>query len=184
MGGMIVQTMAIEHPERVRSMVSIMSTTGNRWVGSPSFRAWGLLLSKFPDGRDEYVKRAVRTLKVIGSPDFPMDQSQVEQLAGEMFDRSHNPAGIIRQMHAISASGDRTAALQRLDLPVTVLHGSADPLARVAAGRATARAIPGARLRVFEGMGHDLPRTLWPDFVEEIAGTSARAPAGAVAKAA
>jgi pimeloyl-ACP methyl ester carboxylesterase len=175
MGGMIAQTMAIQSPERVRSLVSMMSTTGNRWVGSPSFRAWGLLLSRFPHGRDEYVRRAVRTLKVIGSPAYPMETSQVEELAGAMYDRSHNPAGIVRQMHAISASGDRTPALRRLDVPTTVLHGSADPLARVAAGRATAKAIPDARLRVFEGMGHDLPRDLWPDFIEEIAGTAARA---------
>jgi pimeloyl-ACP methyl ester carboxylesterase len=175
MGGMIAQTMAIRRPERVRSLVSMMSTTGNRWVGSPTFRAWGLLLSRFPHGREEYVRRAVRTLKVIGSPAYPMETSRVEELAGAMYDRSHNPAGIVRQMHAISASGDRTAALRKLDVPTTVLHGSADPLARVAAGRATAKAIPGARLRVFEGMGHDLPRDLRPDFVEEIAGTAARA---------
>jgi pimeloyl-ACP methyl ester carboxylesterase len=175
MGGMIAQTMAIQSPKRVRSLVSMMSTTGNRRVGSPSFRAWGLLLSRFPHGRDEYVRRAVRTLKVIGSPAYPMEASRVEELAGAMYDRSHNPAGIVRQMHAISASGDRTPALRRLDVPTTVLHGSADPLARVAAGRATAKAIPNARLRVFEGMGHDLPRDLWPDFVEEIAGTAGRA---------
>jgi pimeloyl-ACP methyl ester carboxylesterase len=184
MGGMIAQTMAIERPERVRSLVSMMSTTGNRWVGSPTFRAWGLLLTKFPHGRDEYVKRAVRTVKVIGSPGFRMDPSEVEELAGAMYDRSHHPAGIIRQMHAISASGDRTASLRRLDLPTTVLHGSADPLARIAAGRATAKAIPGARLRVFEGMGHDLPRQLWPDFVEEIAATAGRAEDSRLVKAA
>jgi pimeloyl-ACP methyl ester carboxylesterase len=174
MGGMIAQTMALQRPERVRSLVSVMSTTGNRWVGSPTFRSWGLLLSKFPHGREEYVRRAVRTLKVIGSPAFPMDASRVEELAGAMYDRSHHPAGIVRQMHAISASGDRTPALRRLEVPTTVLHGSADPLARVAAGRATAKTIPGARLRVFEGMGHDLPRVLWPEFVEEIAATAAR----------
>jgi pimeloyl-ACP methyl ester carboxylesterase len=104
-----------------------------------------------------------------------MSSERIADLAGQMFDRSHNPAGIVRQMHAISASGDRTSRLREVRVPTTVLHGSADPLARPAGGRATARAIPGARLRIFEGMGHDLPRDLWPDFAEEITGTAARA---------
>jgi pimeloyl-ACP methyl ester carboxylesterase len=82
---------------------------------------------------------------------------------------------VLRQLHAISSSGDRTAALRRLDLPVTVIHGTRDTLIRISGGRATARAIPGARLRIFEGLGHDLPRELWPIFVDEIAGTAARA---------
>jgi pimeloyl-ACP methyl ester carboxylesterase len=173
MGGMIGQTMAILRPERVRSLVSMMSTTGNRRVGSPTFRAWGLLLSKFPHGRDEYVQRALRTIKVIGSPDH-RDEREIEELAGAMYDRGHNTAGIIRQMHAISASGDRTADLERVTVPTTVLHGAKDPLARPAAGRATAKAIPGARLRIFEGMGHDLPRALWPEFADEIAAAAER----------
>ena len=92
-----------------------------------------------------------------------------------MYDRGHNTAGIIRQIHAIAASGDRTAELRKLKVPTTVLHGSRDPLARPVAGRATVKAIPGARLRIFEGMGHDLPRELWPEFVEEIAANAARA---------
>jgi pimeloyl-ACP methyl ester carboxylesterase len=175
MGGMIDQAMAIQRPRRVLSLVSMMSTTGNRWIGSPSFKAWGILLAKYPRTREQYIRRAVKTVKVIGSPRYPMPAQRIEELAGEMYDRGHNTAGIIRQMHAISASGDRTAALRRLDLPATVLHGSADPLARPAAARATASAIPGARLRIFEGMGHDLPRELWPDFVDEIAATAERA---------
>ena len=173
MGGMIAQEMAIRRPERVASMVSMMSTTGNRWVGTPTIRAWALLLSDFARDRDAYVKQAVRTFKVLGSPGH-QDLPYVEELAGAMYDRSHNPAGIIRQMHAISASGNRTEALERIDVPTTVLHGSSDPLARVAAGKATARAIPGAKLHIFEGMGHDLPRALWPEFVEEIAAVAER----------
>jgi pimeloyl-ACP methyl ester carboxylesterase len=173
MGAMIGQTMAIMQPDRVRSLVSMMSTTGNRRVGSPSFRAWGLLLSKFPHGREDYVKRALKTFRVIGSPDH-RDEREIEELAGAMFDRGHDAAAIVRQMHAISASGDRTAGLERLQVPTTVLHGAEDPLARPAAGRATAETIPGARLRIFEGMGHDLPRALWPDFVDEIAAAAER----------
>jgi pimeloyl-ACP methyl ester carboxylesterase len=174
MGGMIGQTMAIDHPQRVRSLVSMMSTTGNRWVGSPSFRAWGLLLSKYPRSREEYITRVQTTLKVLGSPRYPMGEEHAAALAGAMYDRGHNTAGIVRQMHAISASGDRTAQLRNVRVPTTVLHGGNDPLARPAAGRATARAIPGARLRIFEGMGHDLPSELWPDFADEIAAAAER----------
>jgi pimeloyl-ACP methyl ester carboxylesterase len=184
MGGMIAQEMAIHRPERVASMVSMMSTTGNRWIGAPTPRAWLVLLSKFPRGREEYVKRALRTMSVIGSPAYPMDRQRVEALAGAMYDRSHNPAGIVRQMLAISASGDRTVGLRSVRVPTTVLHGRADPLARLAAGCATAAAIPGARLRVFDGMGHDLPRALWPEFADEVAATAARAGSGAAAEAA
>ena len=175
MGGMIGQTMAIEHPERVRSLVSMMSTTGNRWIGSPSLKAWGVLLNRYPRSREEYVARVKRTLTVLGSPGYPPDEERTAELAGAMYDRGHNTAGIIRQMHAISASGDRTAQLRNLRVPTAVLHGGSDPLARPAAGRATAKAIPGASLRIFEGMGHDLPEELWPDFVEEIAANAARA---------
>jgi pimeloyl-ACP methyl ester carboxylesterase len=92
-----------------------------------------------------------------------------------MYDRSHNPRGILRQIHAITASGDRTPALRKLSLPVAVIHGTRDPLVRPSGGRATARAIPGARLRMIEGMGHDLPRELWGIFVDDISDTAARA---------
>jgi pimeloyl-ACP methyl ester carboxylesterase len=175
MGGMIGQTLAIEHAERVRSLVSIMSTTGSRRVGTPTLKAFGVLLAKAPSGRDAYIERIVKTFKVIGSPAYPMDEARFRELAGRLYDRSHNPKGVLRQMHAIGASGDRTAALRKLQLPVTAIHGTRDPLVRPSGGRATARAIPGARLRIVEGMGHDLPRALWPTFVGEIADTASRA---------
>lgn len=175
MGGMIGQTLAIEHPERVRSLVSMMSTTGSRRVGMPTLKAFGLMLAEAPRDRDGYVERILKTFEVVGSPAFPMDKERLRRLAGEMHDRSHNPRGILRQMHAITASGDRTAALRRLQLPATVIHGTRDPLVRPSGGRATAQAIPGARLRIVEGMGHDLPHDLWPIFADEIADTAARA---------
>jgi pimeloyl-ACP methyl ester carboxylesterase len=175
MGGMIGQTLAIEHAERVRSLVSIMSTTGSRRVGTPTLKAFGLLLAEAPKGRDAYIERIVKTFKVIGSPAYPMDEPRFRELAGRLYDRSHNPKGVLRQMHAIGASGDRTAALRKLKLPATVIHGTRDPLVRPSGGRATARAIPDARLRIVEGMGHDLPRALWPTFVGEIADTASRA---------
>ena len=175
MGGMIGQTLAIEHAERVRSLASIMSTTGSRRVGTPTLKAFGALLAKAPKGRDAYIERIVKTFKVVGSPAYPMDEPRFRELAGRLYDRSHNPKGVLRQMHAIGASGDRTAALRQLKLPVTVIHGTRDPLVRPSGGRATARAIPGARLRIVEGMGHDLPRALWPTFVGEIVDTASRA---------
>jgi pimeloyl-ACP methyl ester carboxylesterase len=175
MGGMIVQTAAIEYPERVRSIVSIMSTTGSRWTGLPSMKAFGVLLSTPPKGREAMIERGVRTFKVIGSPGFEFDEERVRDVVGRSYDRGHGAAGVLRQLHAITASGDRTQALRQLQIPATVIHGSRDPLVRPAGGRATARAIPGARLRIVEGMGHDLPRAVWPQFVEEIAATAARA---------
>jgi pimeloyl-ACP methyl ester carboxylesterase len=175
MGGMIAQTMAIERPERVRSAVSIMSTTGSRWVGMPSFKAFGALMAAPPKNRDEMIARTLRTFRVIGSPGFAFDEERVREIAGCSYDRGHSTAGVVRQLHAILASGDRTRALRELDLPATVIHGSKDPLVRPSGGRATARAIPGARLRIIDGMGHDLPRDVWPQVVEEIAATAGRA---------
>jgi pimeloyl-ACP methyl ester carboxylesterase len=175
MGGMIVQTMAIEHPERVRSLVSIMSNTGSRWTGLPSRKAMAVLLGRPPKGRDAAVERAVKTFTVIGSPGYPFDEERVRRVAGRSYDRGHSAAGVLRQLHAITASGDRTRALREVRAPATVVHGASDPLVRPAGGRATARAIPNARLKLIEGMGHDLPRQLWPLFAEEIAATAARA---------
>jgi pimeloyl-ACP methyl ester carboxylesterase len=182
MGGMIGQTLALEHPDRIKSLVSIMSTTGSRRVGSPTFKAYGLLFARVPHGRDAYIEQVVKTFSVIGSPAFPMDEPRLRDLAGRMYDRSHNPKGVLRQLHAVSASGDRTRALGGLTLPVTVIHGTRDPLIRPSGGRATARAIPGARLRMIEGMGHDLPRDLWPIFADEIVDTASRAGWRAAAK--
>jgi pimeloyl-ACP methyl ester carboxylesterase len=181
MGGMIAQTMAIHRPERVRSLVSMLSTTGNRWVGTPAFRVWGTLLARFPRNRDAYVEQAVKTFRLVGSPGYPMDEERFRRLTGEMYDRSRNPAGILRQMHAITASGDRTGELRGLTAPTLIIHGANDPLVRSSGGRATAKAIPGARLKMIDGMGHDLPRALWPTFVEEISANAARAGQGAVA---
>lgn len=175
MGGMIAQTMAIEHPRRVRSLVSMMSSTGNRWLGVPAWKAFGTLFVRPSAGREGAIEQAVRTFKTIGSPAYPMDEARFREFAGASYDRSHSRAGVARQLHAITASGDRTPGLERLRLPATVLHGDSDPLIRPVAGRATAKAIRDSRLRVFEGMGHDLPPELWPEFVDEIAATARRA---------
>jgi pimeloyl-ACP methyl ester carboxylesterase len=175
MGGMIVQTAAIEQPERVRSIVSIMSTTGSRKVGHPSYRTFGLLLGKPPREREAAIERVIKTFKTIGSPGYPFEEERIRDLAGRSFDRGHSPAGIARQLHAITASGDRTPGLRKLELPALVIHGKNDVLVNPSGGRATAKAIPGAKLRMIEGMGHDLPRALWPTFADEIAANAARA---------
>jgi pimeloyl-ACP methyl ester carboxylesterase len=182
MGGMIAQAVAIEHPERVRSMVSIMSTTGSRWTGMPSRRAMGVLLGRPPQGRDAAIERGVKVFRVIGSPGYPFEEERVRQIAGRAYDRGHSAAGVARQLHAITASGDRTRALRGVRVPTTVIHGDRDPLVRPAGGRATARAVPNARLKMIDGMGHDLPRQLWPTFAEEIAANAARAGKGEAAK--
>ncbi len=175
MGGMIVQTVAIRRPGRVRSLVSIMSTTGRRWLGLPSLKAFGTLFAQPAAGREAAVEHTVSVFRTIGSPGYPMDETRIRALAAASYDRSQSRAGIARQLHAVTASGDRTEALRRLRLPATVIHGASDPLIRPVAARATARAIPGAHLRLVEGMGHDLPQELWPTFADEIAATAARA---------
>jgi|SRR5689334_16390011 len=175
MGGMIGQTMAIEHPERIRSLVSMHSTTGSRRVGHPTLKVFGLMLADAPRDRESFIRRIERTYELIGSPAFPTDEERLRRVAEASWERGHNPRGVLRQLHAIASSGDRTRALRRLDLPATVIHGTRDTLVNISGGRATARAIPGARLRVVEGMGHDLPRNLWPLFADEFADVAGRA---------
>lgn len=178
MGGMVAQTVAIRQPERVRSLVSMLSSTGNRWLGLPSWKAFGTLFARPLRGREAAIEHQVKVIRTIGSPGYPMDEERIRELAGRAYDRDHARAGVARQLQAITASGDRTPALERLRLPAAVMHGDSDPLIRPVAARATAKAIRDSRLRFFEGMGHDLPEPLWPEFAEEIAATAARAARG------
>ncbi len=175
MGGMIGQTLAIEHPTRVRSLVSIMSTTGSRRVGTPTLKAFGVLLAKAAP-RPRCLHRAHRQdLQGHRLAHLPDGRGAVQGAGGAALRPLAQSQGRAAPDARDLASGDRTAALRKLRLPATVIHGTRDPLVRPSGGRATARAIPGARLRIVEGMGHDLPRPLWPIFVDEIADTASRA---------
>jgi pimeloyl-ACP methyl ester carboxylesterase len=181
MGGMIAQTIAFRHPDRVLSLVSIMSNTGARWTGQPSVGVYGVLLKRSPSDRDGYVAHQLRVLEQIGSPGFPRDEDDRRDTALRSFDRGHDPAASGRQLAAIIASGDRSAQLATIRAPTLVIHGTKDRLVAPSGGRATAKAIPGARLLMVEGMGHDLPRAAWPQIIEAIAQNAARAGAPAAA---
>jgi pimeloyl-ACP methyl ester carboxylesterase len=175
MGGMIAQTLAIYHPEKVRSLCSIMSTTGSRSVGQPSPEAMGALLKPLPQTRTEAMDRAVMVDRVIGSPRYPANEAIVRERAGRAWDRNHDPKGVARQLLALMAQADRTEKLRQLSVPTVVIHGEADPLVDVSGGQATAAAIPNARLLIIEGMGHDLPVELWPRLSDAIVDNTARA---------
>jgi pimeloyl-ACP methyl ester carboxylesterase len=175
MGGMIAQTIAFRHPARVRSLVSIMSNTGARWTGQPALSTYGVLLKRAPTDPDGYVQHQLQVIEKIGSPGFPRDEEDLRRHAAMAFERGHDPAGAGRQLAAIIASGDRTADLGRIRVPTLVIHGTKDKLVNPSGGRATAKAIPGARLLMIEGMGHDLPRGAWPQIVDAIAENAARA---------
>ncbi len=174
MGGMIAQTLAIRHPDRVASLTSIMSTP-NPAIGAPTAEATAVLLAPPATDREQAVQRSLNAYRVIGSPGYPLDEQWQRQVAGEAYDRAYDPAGVARQLLAIHASGDRSAALRRLDVPTLVIHGEDDPLVQVEGGRATAAAVPGAELMVVPGMGHNLPRELWPQLVDAIAALAHRA---------
>jgi pimeloyl-ACP methyl ester carboxylesterase len=168
MGGMIAQLIAINFPARTRSLVSIMSTTGHWRVGLPRPKMIPLLLRRPRSDRDGYVEDLVNTLGAIGSTRYPPPPERLRALANRCYDRGHDRAGTARQLAAIQTAPDRTAKLARLRLPATVIHGSGDQLIRPSGGRATALAIPGARLLMLDGMAHDLPRPLWPQIVDAI----------------
>ncbi len=175
MGGMIAQLIAIRHPERVLSLVSIMSTTGNRRVGRPHPSMVRRLLTRRPLDREGYVQSFVATYHQLGSRRYPPGDDRTRALAERCFERGVNPRGTARQLIAITSTRDRTVDLAGLRVPTTVIHGTADRLVMPSGGRATAAAIPGARLVEIQGMGHDVPPVLWERVVDEIAATADRA---------
>ena len=154
MGGMIAQTLAARRPELVLSLTSIMSTTGSRRVGQPAVRLLPMLASRPPTGREAAIERADKVFSMIGSRGLPRDDEHIREVAARSYDRGRGDgAGQARQLAAVIASGNRTAELRRITAPTLAIHGTGDPLIRPSGGRATVRAIPGARLMTIEGMG-------------------------------
>jgi pimeloyl-ACP methyl ester carboxylesterase len=177
MGGMIAQTMALLHPGRVRSLTSIMSTTGRRSVGWQDPRLLPLLLARSNATREAYVASSTKFWQIIGSPGYPEQVEAVRERAGETFDRGVSASGVARQMVAVLRQPDRSDRLRDMRVPTLVIHGLADKMVHVSGGRATARAIPGAELVLVPGMGHDIPAELYDTFVEGIRKVADRASA-------
>lgn len=169
MGGMIAQTVAIEYPKRVRSLTSMMSTTGNNSVGQPDYKALAHLGAPPRDDRQGFIDWQIRALKTIGSPKYPLDEIVAAERAGLAWDRDHDPLGMLRQSVAVLKSGDRTERLRSLHIPTLVIHGASDKMCNVSGGQATAGTIPGAKLVIFDGMGHGFPQPLWNEFATLIA---------------
>ena len=171
---MIAQTLALDHPERVESLCSIMSSTGAPGVGAPTAEAVMALLTPPTPDREGAELRSLQVSAVIGSRSHPEDPVKVRRRAGEAYDRAHYPEGATRQLAAMLASGDRTERLRGLAVPTLVIHGLQDTLIQPDGGRATADAVPGALLLELADMGHDLPAHLVPGIVEAIAANARR----------
>lgn len=178
MGGMIVQQLAIDHPARVTTLTSIMSTTGDPDVGQPTAEAIEALLTPSPAERDAYVTKSVETSRVIGSPEH-FEEDRFRAKAERTYDRCFHPAGVANQLLAVTTSPSRREGLRGLAVPALVIHGDVDPLVTLSGGERTAEAIPGAELLVLEGMGHDLPSVFWPTIIENITQLAVRSAAGA-----
>jgi len=174
LGGMIAQMMAIEHPKRVLSLTSIMSTTGNKRVGWPHPKVIRGMLSSPGRTRESYAERSIKGAQMIASPKYPTSREESLARAYETYDRGWTASGVSRQLVAALTAPDRTERLRELDLPVTVLHGKSDPLIHRSGGTATARAIRDAELIEVEGMGHDLPEPLWDTLIDAIVSTAER----------
>jgi len=178
MGGMIVQAMAINHPERVLTLTSIMSTTGRPDLPPARDEAMAVLLTPAPNEREANIEHRVKSALVIGSKRHH-DEAGVRAMAAKSFDRAYYPIGMARQIVGIMASAPRHEALGAVRVPTLVIHGADDPLVPVEGGKDTAASVPGAELLILQDMGHDLPRPLWPLIVEAIARNTSRVAARA-----
>lgn len=173
MGGMIVQATASRHPSRVKSLTSIMSSTGNRALPQADPEAMKVLMEPAERERSAWIEQSLRTQRVIGSPAYPTPDDEFRELAGRVFDRAFDPEGVARQMAAVLGAGDRRESLRKISTPTLVIHGADDPLIPLGGGEDTARCIPGARLEVIPGMGHDVPAALHERLLDLLAAHTA-----------
>jgi pimeloyl-ACP methyl ester carboxylesterase len=179
LGGMIAQAIAIQHPRRVRSLASLMSTTGRRGKGRTALRVFRHAFARPPHTAEEAIERRIRVFSTIGSTGFDPDVDELRRVTALAFTRDPDAReGRRRQHRAVRAAGDRTASLRQLTVPTVVIHGTEDRMCHPSGGRATAEAIPGARLELIAGMGHDLPRGAWPQLIRAIVGNARRAEPG------
>ncbi|MBU2648170.1 alpha/beta fold hydrolase [bacterium] len=169
MGGMITQMIAIHHPARALTITSVMSTTGDPTLPPPTPAAMEILMTPAPSEREANIQRSVKVAQILAGPGYPINEEQIRIRAAKVFDRKFNPAGYARQYAAILASGDRTEQLRCLTIPTLIIHGDGDPLVPYAAGLATLKAIPGAKMETIKGMGHDLPPEAWKQIINAIA---------------
>ena len=168
MGGMIAQEIAISYPQRVRSLTSIMSTTGSPKVPPPTREASAMLMAPPPTTKEEFLTRFAQTWKVLRVGHFPLDEAKDRERAERIFARGLNPAGVGRQLRAVLASGSRKERLRAVKAPTLVIHGTVDPLVRPEGGKDTAASIPGAKLMMVDGMGHAIPIPMWPPIIDAI----------------
>jgi pimeloyl-ACP methyl ester carboxylesterase len=166
MGGMIVQRLAIDHDERLLSMTSVMSRTGEAGYGDSSPEALAAMMSKPPATREEYVENQIAQRRIYGSKPEWLDEQYLRERAARAFDRCYYPAGLVRQMKAVASDGDRSAGLRAVKVPALVMHGDRDTLIDPSGGRRTAELIPGARYVEIEGMGHDYPAVIWDRWLD------------------
>ena len=167
LGGMIAQQIAIDHPDRVLSLTSIMSNPGDPDVGMPDPAVLPVLLQPTATDRDTFVAQAIEAGRATHGVEH-FDEDRVAAKAGESFDRCFSPQGVANQLLAIATSGSRTEGLRALEVNTLVIHGDADPVIAVSGGERTAEVVPGAELMILEGMGHDLSPYFWPPVIEAI----------------
>ncbi|MFX0057320.1 MAG: alpha/beta fold hydrolase [Candidatus Hodarchaeota archaeon] len=175
MGGMIAQTIVINHPSRVLSLTSIMSTTGNPDLPRPTPKAMKVLLTPAPSGREENIEASLKAWRILWGSGYEFNETIQREIAAQNYDRCYYPDGFKRQLLAVIASGDRTSQLASINIPALIIHGSEDPLVPVEGGRATAKVIPGAELLIIDGMGHSLPPEIWPQVIEAISKNASKA---------
>jgi pimeloyl-ACP methyl ester carboxylesterase len=170
LGGMVAQTIAIEHPERVASLISVQATTGEADVGQPDPEALNALLATFgpADSREAAIANAVTTAKVLINNEAIFDEEYQRDKASAAYDRSYSPEGSARQAMAVMGATDRASALAALSTPALVIHGNRDPLIDISGGRRTAELIAGAQFVEIDGMGHDLSRNFWSQYVDAV----------------